>query len=437
MSSGMTTANSNSANSNSATYARETAQAIHRQLLADRPQLPQREEILEFIKSTQPLIPFRVANSITEKILSMAGSLGPLQSLLEDDHITEIMVNGPGTVLIEKAGQIQNSDVTLDLEAIEHIIERIIAPLGLQIDRRQPFGDARLPDGARVNIIIPPLALDGPYITIRRFVAKSLTLQDFTTPGTAQLLRWLVRSKANIIISGSTGSGKTTLMNSLAAEIPDSERVITIEDAAELQLHSTHVVRMETRPATADGVGAVDARALVKNALRMRPDRIILGEARGGEVLDMLQAMNTGHEGSLSTCHANSASDALRRLEMMALLYNTGLSLEAIREQMLAVIDAVVHMERTQNGQRRIAAVAEIAPTSDGQQLCDLAGRDGLMRLPVAKSLVVSASHPGANQPEASHPNTGHLSGDASAKSTSGNPDSSCLPDSSWLEVTP
>lgn len=363
----------------------DTAQAIHRRLVDDhladgRSEPLQRDQVTEFVRSRYPLLTQDDREELADHVLALANGLGPLHELMEDDLITEIMVNGPGNVLVERDRRIAATDIVLGLPEVEHIIERVVAPLGLNIDRRQPFGDARLADGTRVNIVVPPLALDGPYITFRRFRAKKLPLEEFTTSGTASLLRWLVRTKANIVISGGTGTGKTTLLNALAAAIPLGERIVTIEDAAELQLESDHVLRLETRPANADGVGAVDARALVRNALRMRPDRIIIGEARGSEVLDMLQAMNTGHEGSLSTCHANSAADAMRRLEMMALLHGGGLSLEAIRSQLAASVDVIVHLARASGG-RRITAVAEVSKTSEAKvQL--LADEAGLFQLP-------------------------------------------------------
>ena len=335
-----------------------------------------REQILDFLQTRQPLLASELYETIANRVLALATGLEPLQTLLEDDQITEIMINGPGAVLVERAGQIHPTEIILDAGSIAHLIERIVAPLGLHIDRRQPFGDARLPDGTRVNIVIPPLAIDGPYLTLRRFGSKRFSLEDFcgdsnnancnsssnhsSNHSTAETLRQLVRRKANIVVSGGTGSGKTSLLNALAEAIGSAERVVTIEDAAELRLASNHVVRLETRPANPDGIGAIDARTLLRNALRMRPDRIIIGEVRGSEVFEMLQAMNTGHEGSLSTCHANSVADTLQRLEMMALLYSQGLPLEAIREQLRATIDVVVHTQRQADGQRQIVEVAEL-----------------------------------------------------------------------------
>ncbi len=320
-----------------------------------------KELIWNFLQARLPHLSEHLYEEITRRVLALATGLGPLQTFMEDELITEIMVNGPGMVLIERAGQIHPTDVSVDATTIQHIIERIIAPLGLHIDRRQPFGDARLADGTRVNIIIPPLAIDGPYITIRRFGARRFPLEAFSDANTAQVLRQLVLDKANIVVSGGTGAGKTSLLNALASAIPAGERVVTIEDAAELQLANQHVVRLETRPSNPDGIGAIDARLLLRNALRMRPNRIIIGEVRGSEVFEMLQAMNIGHEGSLSTCHANSVADTIHRLEMMALLYNPGIPLEAIRRQILSCLDVVVHMRRSANGERKITEVAKLS----------------------------------------------------------------------------
>jgi pilus assembly protein CpaF len=254
-----------------------------------------------------------------------------------------------------------------------------VTPLGLRVDRTSPLIDARLLDGSRVNVVIPPLAVDGPCITIRRFGARAIALNELCPPGMSELLAWAVRRRANILVSGGTGAGKTTLLNALAAAIPAGERVITIEDAAELRLPGEHVVRLEARPANADGLGAVTVRSLVRNALRMRPDRIIVGEVRGGEALDMVQAMNTGHEGSLSTCHANSPADALRRVETMVLMSDVALPLDAVREQLSAAIDLVVHVVRDSDGSRRVARVAEVADSANEERVRLLTG-DGVLR---------------------------------------------------------
>jgi pilus assembly protein CpaF len=239
----------------------------------------------------------------------------------------------------------------------------------LRADRTSPLVDARLPDGSRVNVIIPPLAVDGACITIRRFGARAIRLEELCPPEVAAFLAGAVLARANIVVSGGTGAGKTTLLNALAGAIPDGERIVTVEDAAELRLPGRHVVRLEARPANADGVGAVTVRALVHNALRMRPDRIVVGEVRGAEALDMLQAMNTGHEGSLSTCHANSPVDALRRIETMVLMGDVGLPLGAIREQLVSALDLVVHVARRSDGSRAIVAVAEVSNDSERVRL--------------------------------------------------------------------
>ncbi len=332
-----------------------------------------REAITEFLRARQPRLSQQLCHEIANRVLALATGLGPLQPLMEDDLTTEIMINGPGVVMVERAGQIQPTEIAVTPSDIEHIIERIVAPLGLHIDRRQPFGDARLPDGTRVNIVIAPLAIDGPYVTIRRFRAQQFPLEAFcdddaeVAAEVAGQLRQLVLDKANIVVSGGTGSGKTSLLNALASAIPAGERIVTIEDAAELRLASQHVVRLETRAANPDGVGAIDARSLLRNALRMRPDRIIVGEVRGSEVFEMLQAMNVGHQGSMSSCHANSVADTFSRLEMMALLYNQGLPIEAVRRQLESAVDAVIYMTRTDGGKRKVAEVVRgVGGRNDG-----------------------------------------------------------------------
>jgi pilus assembly protein CpaF len=275
-----------------------------------------------------------------------------------------VMVNGPGLVWVERAGRLSRTDVVVDCALAEHLIERVVAPLGLRVDRVSPFVDARLPDGSRVHAVVPPLAVDGPHLTIRRFGARAIPLTSMCSPDVARLLAAAVRSRLNLVVSGGTGSGKTTLLNALAAEIPPGDRIVTIEDAAELRLPGDHVVRLEARPANADGLGEVTVRTLVRNALRMRPDRIVVGECRGPEALDMLQAMNSGHEGSLSTCHANGPADALRRLETMVLMGEVALPLAAVREQLVAALDLLVHVVRRPDGSRVVAAVAEVVDES-------------------------------------------------------------------------
>jgi pilus assembly protein CpaF len=289
-----------------------------------------------------------------------APAFGPLAPFLRDAAVTEIMVNGPGAVWIERLGALERTSVELDALAIGYLIERIVGPLGLRVDRASPVVDARLADGSRVHVVVPPLAIDGPCITIRRFGSRPFALGDFCGADVADLLAAAVIDRRNIVVCGGTGSGKTSLLNALAAHIPPGQRVVTVEDAAELRLVQEHVVRLEGRPGNAEGVGSFGIRELLRNALRMRPDRIVVGECRAGEALDMLQAMNTGHDGSLSTCHANGPADALLRLETMALLAGVGLPLAAVRAQLRSAIDLVVHVTRAGDGERRIVAVAEV-----------------------------------------------------------------------------
>ncbi|MGH9269438.1 MAG: CpaF family protein, partial [Acidimicrobiales bacterium] len=285
------------------------------------------------------------------------GCLGPL---LADPAVSDVMVNGPGPVWVERAGVLECVPVVLDTATIEHLIERIVAPLGLRVDRASPLVDARLPDGSRVHAALSPLAVDGPCITIRRFATETVALDRFCARPVAELLETAVHDGRNLLVSGATGAGKTTLLNALAAAIPAGERIITVEDTAELRLRQPHVVRLEARPPNAEGAGAVSIRTLVRNALRMRPDRMIVGEVRGGEAFDMLQSMNTGHDGSLSTCHANSATDGLRRLETMALMAGVAVPLDAVRDQIVSALDLVVQVARRPGGRRVVVEVAEV-----------------------------------------------------------------------------
>ncbi len=313
------------------------------------------------VRRIEPLLGERGVRSVTRAVLARVQGLGPLDPLLADPVVSEVMVNGGGSVWVERSGRLERTGLRLDPRTVAGLIERIVAPLGLRVDRSAPLVDARLPDGSRVNAVVPPLAVDGPCLTIRRFAAAPIELGAMAAPAVVDLLRWAVAARCNVVVSGGTGVGKTTLLNALAGGIDPGERVVTIEDTAELRLPGDHVVRLEARPANADGVGAVTVRDLVRNALRMRPDRIVVGEVRGAEALDMLQAMNTGHEGSLSTCHANAPLDALRRIETMALMADVDLPLAAVREQLDAAVDLVVHLGRRADGTRRIAAVAEVA----------------------------------------------------------------------------
>ena len=303
---------------------------------------------------------------LEEDVFNEAMRLGPLEELLDDDDVSEIMVNGPEKVYVERGGRLQLSDCQFaDDASVLAVIERIISPLGRRCDESQPYVDARLPDGSRVNAIISPLALSGPTITIRKFAKKALTPQDFIRFGTwtenaAQFMKLAVRLRKNVIVAGGTGSGKTTLLNLLSGFIPENERIVTVEDAAELRLQQPHVVRLEARPPNIEGKGAVPIRDLVKNCLRMRPDRIIVGECRGGEALDMLQAMNTGHDGSLTTVHANSPRDVISRLETMVLMSGLDLPSRAIREQIASAVDVIIHESRLSDGSRKVTAITEV-----------------------------------------------------------------------------
>ncbi len=305
-----------------------------------------------------------------ERILDMVAAdivgYGPIQPLLDDPEITEVMVNGPYDVYVERKGKLMKTPIRfVDDEHVMRIIERIVAPLGRRVDEASPMVDARLPDGSRVNIIIPPLALNGPCITIRKFFRRRLTMEDLirfgsVTPEFAVFAEAVVKARLNIIVSGGTGSGKTTLLNILSGYIPNDERIVTIEDAAELQLQQEHVVRLEARPPNIEGKGAIRIRDLVINALRMRPDRIVVGEVRGGEALDMLQAMNTGHDGSLTTLHSNGPRDTLARLETMVLMAGMDLPLRAIRQQIASALDLIIHVSRMRDGSRKVVAVTEV-----------------------------------------------------------------------------
>jgi pilus assembly protein CpaF len=304
----------------------------------------------------------RILDSISNEVLGF----GPIQPLLDDETCTEIMVNGYDQVVVERFGKLQMTDVTFDDEHhVMRVIDKIVAPLGRRVDESSPMVDARLPDGSRVNAIIPPLSLVGPILTVRRFPRQPLTVDDMIRLGSmtrdmAEFLAAAVKAKVNIIVAGGTGSGKTTLLNVLSSFIPDDERIVTVEDAAELQLIQDHVLTLESRPPNIDGRGQVSIRDLVRNCLRMRPDRIIVGEVRSGEALDMLQAMNTGHDGSLTTVHANSPRETLSRLETMVLMAGMDLPVRAIRDQISKAIHLIVQQERLQDGTRKVVSVAEI-----------------------------------------------------------------------------
>src|SRR5215216_728179 len=325
---------------------------------------------------------------LCELILREAVGLGPLEELLADPAVEEVMVNGHERIYVERVGRIQRADVRFASEqALRDAIERVLTPLGRRVDELSPMADARLEDGSRVHVVIPPLAVDGPSMSIRRFSAvrpgpRELVDLGTLTPELHDELAAAVGARRSILVSGGTGSGKTTLLNALSAFIDPAERVITIEDAAELRLSQPHVVRLESRPANVEGRGRVTIRDLLKSALRMRPDRIVIGEVRGGEALDLLMALNTGHEGALSTVHANSPEDALRRVETLALMAGVGLPHEAIREQLGRGLDLVIHLARLSDGCRRVVEVAEVVRTAGSvgvRELYRLGGvREGL-----------------------------------------------------------
>jgi pilus assembly protein CpaF len=304
----------------------------------------------------------RLAAEIADDILGH----GPLERLLADDSVTEIMVNGPFDVWVERQGRLYETTVRFNDEShLRRIINKIVAQVGRRIDESSPLVDARLPDGSRVNAVIPPLSLSGPLVTIRKFSKKRLDLNDLVRLGTLstetiEFIQRCVLAELNILISGGTGSGKTTLLNAMSTAIPDANRIVTIEDAAELRLNQRHVLRLEARPKNIEGEGEVPIRELVRNSLRMRPDRIIVGEVRGAEALDMLQAMNTGHDGSLCTVHANSPRDALARVETMVLMAGFDLPVKAIRQQVASALDLIVHLERLEDGSRRVTAITEV-----------------------------------------------------------------------------
>ncbi len=311
-------------------------------------------------------LPEDIRKQVFHDILDELTGFGPIQPLLEDPDITEVMVNGPKKVFIEKKGKLTKSPITFDDDDhVLRIIDRIILPLGRRVDADSPTVDARLPDGSRVNAVIRPVSIDGPSITIRKFKKDKLSIEQLVefgslTTNMGEFIRACVLAHLNIVISGGTGSGKTTLLNVLSSFIPESERIITIEDAAELQLQQDHVLRMETKTANVDGKGAVTIRDLVRNALRQRPDRIIVGECRGGETLDMLQAMNTGHDGSLTTLHANSPRDALSRMETMVLMAGMDLPLKVVRQQISSAVDLIIQQSRLKDGSRKVTAITEV-----------------------------------------------------------------------------
>jgi pilus assembly protein CpaF len=332
-------------------------------------------------KEVQELVSSKLRQLLEEEGITLSGQdraqliqqigdsvlgLGPLEAFIRDAEVTEIMVNNPDTIYVERGGKLHWTGAKFfSEEQLRRTIDKIVGKVGRRVDEASPFVDARLPDGSRVNAIIPPLALDGPVLTIRKFSPEPYTSDDLIsfgtiTPTVAQVLEDCVRGRASILVSGGTGAGKTTSLNVLSSFIPEDERIITIEDAAELRLQQPHIVRLESRPPNIEGAGQVSIRDLVRNALRMRPDRIVVGEVRGAEALDMLQAMNTGHEGSISTIHANSPRDALSRLETMVLMAGMDLTIRAVREQMASALDIIIQQARLKDGSRRITHITEV-----------------------------------------------------------------------------
>jgi len=355
----------------------EIRDRVHRRLLSELSPTAQTDNIEEVRHALERIFAETVAEErvplsrteraeLFEQIVADILGLGPLEPLLRDESITEILVNGPDLVFIERHGKLEETDFRFrDSQELMRIIDRIISPLGRRVDESSPMVDARLPDGSRVNVIIPPLSLEGPCISIRKFAKAAYSMEDMIQLDTltrqmVDFLQACVLARLNVVISGGTSTGKTTLLNALSSFLPGNERIITIEDAAELQLQQRHVIRLEARPPNVEGRGEVPIRRLVINALRMRPDRIVVGEVRGGEALDMLQAMNTGHDGSLTTVHSNSPRDTLHRVETMVLMAGMDLPLRAIREQIASAFDMVIHLDRLLDGNRKVVQISEV-----------------------------------------------------------------------------
>jgi pilus assembly protein CpaF len=378
----------------------ELAERLRERLLAEAGEAPGdgtlHGRIAALVDREAGLLDAATRADLAARIARRSFGLGPLEPLLADPAVDEVMVNGTAPVWVERAGRLEVTGVAFaDEAALRHAIERVLAPLGRRVDEAEPLCDARLPDGSRVNVVLPPLAVDGPVLTIRRFGRRALDADALLARGTwsaplRDFLARAVRARLNILVSGGTGSGKTTTLGALASFVGESERIVTIEDTAELRLAQPHVVRLEARPPSVEGRGEVTIRRLVRNALRMRPDRIVVGEVRGPEALDMLAAMTTGHDGSLCTVHAGSPSEALRRVETLALMADVGLPHAAIREQVADALDLVVHQARVAGGERRIVAVSEVLRVAAGPATRDVfTVRDGrpLWRAPLSEGL--------------------------------------------------
>lgn len=374
---------------------------VHRRLLQEGvPDHAVSGRLTRLVREAAPLLPAAAVAEVVGRVQARVSGLGLLDPLLGDPTVTDVLVNGPGPVWVDRGGRLQPTEVVLDRAAIDLLVERILAPVGRRVDPASPVVDARLADGSRVHVVVPPLAIDGPCVAIRRFRTRQVILADVASAPVAALLAWAVRARANVVVSGATGSGKTTLLNALAAHVPAGERIVTIEDAAELRLPAEHVVRLETRPGSVEGVHEVSCRDLVRSALRMRPDRIVVGEVRGGEALELVAAMNTGHDGSLSTVHANGCEDALRRLETLVLLAGVALPLDAVRDHLAAAVDLVVHIAKGRDGRRTVTEVAEVRPPGADPGRADrratwlVADEAGVWRLPQRSGRDRSAGAP-------------------------------------------
>ena len=331
------------------------------------------ELLQRLVAEEAPLLAGNDALAAVGRLHAQVAGFGPLEPLCRDASVSDVLVNGPGEVWVERYGVLSRSGVVVSLDDIAVVIERVLGPLGLRADRANPIVDGRLPDGSRISVVLPPLAVDGPVVSIRRFSARAFELSDFTTPEVAHLLDGYVTARANLVIFGGTGSGKTSLLNALSRHIPAGQRIVTIEDAAELRLRPDNIVRLEARPANGEGAGRVSIRDLIRAALRMRPDRIVVGEVRGPEALDMVWAMTTGHDGSLSTVHANDALDAMARIETFALLADASLPLAAIRFQVRSAVDVLIGIRRSDDGARSIVGVYEVDRASDELRVGEIA----------------------------------------------------------------
>ncbi len=347
-------------------------EAAHRRVLDADGRMPLTPAgVAEIVRALDPLARPEAVDDAVARVVARVEGLGPIEPLMADPAVSEVMVNGPGPVWVERNGTLVRSGVSVDRTAVDLLIERIVGPLGRRVDQRSPCVDGRLADGSRVHVAVPPVAVDGPYVTIRRFVVADVALEMFAPEAVVALLDELIAAGANVMVTGGTGAGKTTLLNALAGRIDGSRRVVTIEDAAELRLDHPHVVRLEARPESREGGGDVTIRDLVRNALRMRPDRLVVGEVRGPEALDLLHALNTGHAGCLSTIHANGPVDGLRRLATLATAAAERLPVEAVKDHVRAAMDAVVHVGRAAGGERRVVEVAEVISGDRVRKLAD------------------------------------------------------------------